>query len=192
MKPLQVFLSVLILCFAALHTYAQEGNPVQFKYDKVQKDGAVTLSLKALIKPGVKLYSIQKTSEDAPYSSISFDSAATKYLQDSVEEKGKAQTETDTTFHTLVKYYTDSVTWMQKVNAADSTVLKGTISYMYKRGDEYVPQEEPFKFYIKPPTTKAIISAPAEATNIKHSLWIIFFSAFGSGLVTYLRLVSSP
>ena len=51
---------------------AQEGNPIQFKYDKVQKDGAVTLSLKALIEPGVKLYSIQKNSEDAPYSSISF------------------------------------------------------------------------------------------------------------------------
>src|SRR3954468_16393009 len=108
MKPVLVFLSVLIICFVASQTPAQEGNPIQFKYDKEQKDGAVTLSLKALIKPGVKLYSIQKTSEDAPYSSISFDSTATKYLQDSIEEKGKAQTETDTTFHTQVKYYSDS------------------------------------------------------------------------------------
>ena len=111
------------------------------------------------------------------------DSAAIKYLQDSVEEKGKAQTETDTTFHTQVRYYTDSVTWMQKVKVADSTVLKGTISYMYKKGDEYVPQEEPFKFYIQPAANNSAVSAPAQATNIKHSLLIIFFSAFGSGLV---------
>ncbi len=150
MKPVQVILCVLILCFTACQTPAQEGKPIQFKYDKVQKDGAVTLSLKALIQPGVKLYSIQKTSEDAPYSSISFDSTANQYLKDSVEEKGKVQTETDTTFHAQVKYYTDSVVWLQRVKAADSAVLKGTISYMYKKGDEYVPKEEPFKFYIQP------------------------------------------
>jgi thiol:disulfide interchange protein len=183
MKPGWIFFYALIACFAALQTFAQEGNPVQFKYDKVQKDGAVTLSLKALIQPGVKLYSIQKTSEDAPYSSISFDSTASKYLNDSVEEKGKAQTETDTTFHAQVKYYTDSVIWLQRVKAADSAVLKGTISYMYKKGDEYVPQEEPFKFYIQPLTTNVISSVPAQAANIKHSLLVIFLSAFGSGLV---------
>jgi len=182
MKPLRVLVCFL-LCLTALPNFAQERSPIQFKYDKLQKDGAVTLSLKALIQPGVKLYSIQKTSEDAPYSSVNFDSTATKYLQDSIEEEGKAQTETDTTFHAQVKYYTDSVVWLQKVNAADSTVLKGTISYMYKKGDEYIPQQAPFKFYIKPPAGIAGISAPAQATNIKHSLWIIFFSAFGSGLV---------
>ena len=183
MKLVQVICLLLIICFCACQTHAQEGKPIQFRYDKVQKDGAVTLSLKALIQPGVKLYSIQKTSEDAPYSSISFDSTANKYLQDSVEEKGKVQTETDTTFHAQVKYYTDSVVWLQRVKAADSGILKGTISYMYKKGDEYVPQEEPFRFYIQPLITNAISSAPAQATNIKHSLWIIFFSAFGSGLV---------
>ncbi len=31
--------------------------------------------------------------------------------------------------------------------------------------------------------SNAAISVPAQATNIKHSLWIIFLSAFGSGLV---------
>src|SRR5689334_11806989 len=103
-KLVRAFICVLIICFVACQTPAQEGKPIQFKYDKVQEDGAVTLSLKALIQPGVKLYSIQKTSEDAPYSSISFDSTANKYLKDSVQEKGKAQTETDTTFHAQVKY----------------------------------------------------------------------------------------
>src|SRR3954453_12665076 len=183
MKPVWVFFYVLLICFATLQTSAQQGNPIQFKYDKVQKDEAVTLSLKALIQPGVKLYSIRKTSEDAPYSSISFDSTANKYLQDSVEENGKAQTETDTTFHAQVKYYTDSVVWLQKVKASDSAVLKGTISYMYKKGDEYVPQEQPFKFYIQPSTNSIAVSAPAAATNIKPSLLLIFFSAFGSGLL---------
>src|SRR5438128_10444529 len=112
MKPVVIFIYTLVMCFAALQASAQQSSPVQFKYDKEQKDGAVTLSLKALIQPGVKLYSIQKTSEDAPYSSISFDSTATRYLQDSVEENGKVQTETDTTFHAQVKYYTDSVVWL--------------------------------------------------------------------------------
>src|SRR5690349_21607325 len=127
MKPIQAFICILMVACTALESSAQETKPIQFKYDKVQKDGMTTLSLKAFIKPGIKLYSIQKTSDDAPYSSISFDSTATKYLQDSIAEDGKVQNETDTTLHTQVKYYTDSVIWLQKVVAkpTDNLVLKG-------------------------------------------------------------------
>ena len=185
MKPVLAIVGILIFISIVLSSCAQESKPVQLQYDKIQKDGAVTLSVKALVQPGIKLYSVQKISEDAPYSSITFDSTAKQYLKDSVEEKGNVQTETDTTFHTQVKYFTDSVVWLQPVNVqpADSVVLKGTISYLYKKGDEYVPEVEPFKFYIQPQSNPVTIAAPAEATNTKHSLWVIFFSAFGSGLV---------
>ncbi|TKK68356.1 protein-disulfide reductase [Ilyomonas limi] len=174
----------MLLCTALIST-AQEVKPVQFKYDQTRKDDTVILSIKALINPDIKLYSIHKTSDDAPFTTITFDSTATKYVKDSVDEKGKLQTATDTTFHTQVKYYNDSVVWLQKVTAkpSDSLVLKGAISYMYKNGDEYVPAEEPFKFYIQPQQNNTVVSAPVEATNIRHSLWLIFFSAFGSGLV---------
>ena len=182
-KPVQVFVCMCMLLGTALISTAQEASPIQFKYNQTRKDDTIILFIKALINPAVKLYSIHKTSEDAPYTTITFDSTATKYVQGTIEEKGNLQTETDTTFNTTVKYYTDSVVWLQKVaiKPSDSLVLKGAISYLYKKGDEYLSKEEPFKFYIQPQPDSAIVSAPA--ANVKHSLWIIFLSAFGSGLV---------
>ncbi len=183
MKRVLVFVIILWLGGTGLHAMAQDKKPVQFKYDKVQQDGAVILSLKALIEPGVKLYSVEKASDDVPASTIVFDSVATKYLLDAVEEKGNVHSETDSIFGAAVKYYTDSVVWLQKVKSTDSVVLKGTISYMYKKGEEYVPEEEPFKFYIQPAAHNETDVVPAATTKANSSLWLIFFSAFGSGLV---------
>ena len=75
-----------------------------------------------------------------------------KYLNGTIVEKTEPKTEKDAILNAEVKYFTDSTLWQQKVkvNANDSVLLKGTISYMYKEGDEYKPGEEKFKFFIQP------------------------------------------
>jgi thiol:disulfide interchange protein len=150
-------------------------------------DNEVLLSLKMKVNPGIKLYALQKTEGDALFSTVAFDSSFAKYLSGSVLEKGNVQTQKDVTLNAEVQFVTDSVEWQQKVNVkqSDSIALKGTISYAYKKGDEYLSGEKAVKFYIQPQTT---VSASNDASGItgNKSLWWIFITAFAGGLLALL------
>ena len=102
-----------------------------------------------------------------------------------LKENGNLKTETDTVFHSQVKYFTDSAAWLQKIKTqpSDSLVLKGTIAYSYKSGDEYPANEEPFTFYIHSQHLVAKTATEGSDAGATRSLWLIFFSAFGSGLL---------
>jgi hypothetical protein len=137
-------------------------DPVRFSYSKERtNEEEVVLSIKAAVKAGIKLYAVQQSSADVVNSSISFDSVYTKYLNGTIIEKTDIKAEKDATLNAEVNYFTDSTLWQQKVkvNAGDSVVLKGTISYMFKEGDEYKPGEEKFKFFIQPAAVVNYVSA---------------------------------
>ncbi|MBS1975271.1 MAG: thioredoxin family protein, partial [Bacteroidetes bacterium] len=136
---------------------------------------------------GIKLYAIQQHSQDAVSSSISFDSAAAKYLQGAVIEKINPKTEKDATLGGEENFNLDSAIWQQKatINAGDSVVLRGTINYMYKEGDAYKPGEEKFKFFIQPEHAIVSVAANDAGINNKSLLWI-FLAAFGGGLLALL------
>ena len=172
-----------LLC--SCNQYAQSGSPVSFSLSssRLNNDEAV-LTVKALIKPGVKLYSINKVSEDAPYSSVTFDSAFQSILKGSVTETGSLHEEKDATLNSQVKYYADSATWKQMIDirSSDSVLLKGAINYMYKEADEYKPAEEPIKVFIN---AALAVSDPSSSVAGK-SLWWIFFTAFAGGLLALL------
>ena len=74
---------------------------------------------------------------------------------------------------------------MVKVLSTDSVVLKGSLRYMYKSGDEFLNGEEPFTFFLqkeKPATTVAAADSGDGLSNIKtQSLWWIFLAAFAGG-----------
>lgn len=168
---------------------AADSTGIKLVFDKQRlNDKEVVLSIKALIPAGVKLYSLQKTESDVLYSSITFDSSAKAYLADSVVERGSRQSERDASVEAVVSYYADSVLWQQKVNAstADSLLLKGTVSYLYKKGDEYLPGEEKFKFSIRPEATQTLTAATNESSVANKSLLWIFLTAFGGGLLALL------
>ena len=181
------FLTCLCSCLFFASLNAQD--PVSFSYSKERTNGEeVVLSIKAAVKPGIKLYAVQQNSPDAVNSSIVFDSAYSKYLQGSIIEKINPKTEKDATLNTEVKFFSDSTFWQQKVkvNATDSVLLKGTISYMYKEGDEYKPGEEKFKFFIQPATVTAYVSSATAGSVANRSLLWIFLTAFGGGLLALL------
>ncbi len=187
MKKLSTaFLSLLFISLFQIAS-AQPAKPVTFQFSNSRINSKeVLVTVKALISPGVKLYSLDKVSEDAPYSSLSFDSAFTKQLNGSVSETGKLREETDTVVKSRVKFYMDSAVWKQKINLApaDSLVLKGTINYMYKEGSNYTPAEEPLKVYVHSSPTES--DAATTSSVAGKSLWWVFFTAFAGGLLALL------
>jgi len=186
----RVFTGILLLSFTAT-VWAQEKSPVQFTYQQQRINASeIRLKIKAEIPPGIKLYALQKTSEDLLFSSIVFDSTSSRYLVHQPAEKDKPQTEQDATMGASVHFFADSAIWLQTLKAAttDSFLLKGTISYMYRQGEEYLPGEEDIKEFVLPsPASAATVASIGnnEPEDVR-SLWWIFFTAFAGGLLALL------
>ena len=110
------------------------------------------LRLKQPFPADAKLYALQTAENSTLFSTIVFDSTFHKHLSGEIEEKGLKHSEKDSSVNAMVSYYSDSVLWQQNIKAAltDSFSLKGTVSYLYKNGDEYLPGEKEFKVNIQP------------------------------------------
>jgi len=166
-----------------------DSSAVRFSFDKSRiNDKEVVVKIIAKIPAGIKLYPLQKKTDDALYSSIAFDSSYTKYLSGTIEEKGNIHSEKDATVDATVNYFSDSAVWQQKLNVAttDSVVIKGTVSYLYKEGDEYKPAEESFKIFIQPENEKLTAANNNDGLTKNRSLLWIFLAAFGGGLLALL------
>jgi thiol:disulfide interchange protein len=168
---------------------AQE--PLQFQLEKTRlSDEEVLLTIKSKLPKGVQLFSMEQKSEEAPYTAINFDSAAVRYLKGEPTEKGVAKQEKDPVLETEVVYLTDSVEWQQvaRIPATDSVMLKGTIAYMYKKGEEYLPGEHVFKIFVDEEETKegpVLVQGTSTSIASRSLVWI-FLTAFGGGLLALL------
>jgi thiol:disulfide interchange protein DsbD len=181
-----LFVCTTLLC---LSVNAADSTGINWTFEKKRvNDGEVILSIKAIIPAGVKLYALQKSESDALYSTVTFDSLTKKYAKDSLFDKGEKRTEKDASVAAMVAYYTDSVLWQQalQVRASDALLLKGTINYLYKKGGEFVPGEQAFKVTLEPEKTPALVAASSENYIDNRSLFWIFFTAFGGGLLALL------
>ena len=180
---------IAVLCFIALNASATDSTGIKWGYVQERiNNNEVLLSIKATVPPGMKLYGLNKSDADALYSSISFDSSVNKYLAGTVIENGASKSENDASINAVVTYYKDSVLWQQKVNAknTDSLVLKGTVTYLYKKGEEYLPGEEKFKFSIAPQVEQTLTANSNDTSVANRSLLWIFLTAFGGGLLALL------
>jgi thiol:disulfide interchange protein len=191
MKRRTIAILFLLLGFLAAGQYvsAEDTTAVNFSYNKQRlNEKEVLLSLRVNIKQGYKLFALQKKEEDVLFSTIAFDSSASKYLSGTVAEKGTKKSELDVNTQANVEYFSDSVVWEQKINAneADSFLVKGTVNYLFAKGDEYVPGEQAFKFFIKPEQTPASVTNDGSSAVANRSLLWIFLAAFGGGLLALL------
>lgn len=190
------FLSLTIFLFLSLNLSAQNSSPISFTYgqQRINAD-EVLLKIKVLIQPGIKLYALKKSEADVLFSSIKYDSSSEAHLSGKTSSAIEFKTENDPTLSASVNYFTDSVTWEQKVKAtvADSFLLKGEISYMFKKGDEYLPEEKEIKVFILPEAKTTTEGSINKTKNIDEtgseparSLWWIFLTAFAGGLLALL------
>jgi thiol:disulfide interchange protein len=189
MKEIYVVCLSVCLLFSALFTSAADSTGVNLSYNKQRvNDTEVLLSIKAVVSPGVKLYAIQKSEGDALYSTIEFDSSDTKYLSGKVIEKGASYSEKDSSVSAVVNYFRDSVLWQQRIKAknTDIFVLRGTVACFIKKGENYVPVEEKFKFSISPEAVQAVSVNSDGNLASNRSLFWIFLTAFGGGLLALL------
>lgn len=174
----------------ALPGTAQDNAPVKFSFQKQRiSNGDVILRVRADIQPAIRLYDLQRHDSDVLYSNISFDSVSGRSFESKFMVATKARETEDETIGSTTRYFVDSAIWQQtlKVNNRDSFLLKGLVSYMYKKNDEFIPGEESFRIFIQPDDYR-IGESPAEGSNgiVKKSLWWIFFAAFGGGILALL------
>ncbi len=177
-------ITCILLFASALRVHAEDSLAVSFKYKEARiSDKEVQITITALMQRGIKLYALQNKTEDQIYSSITFDSLYHERINGLPLENGHGISENDTSLNTTVKYFTDSVQWVQKIQAAttDSLLLKGVVNYMYQQKGAYIPAAEHFKIFIHP--EEKLIT---EKNIGEKSLAWIFFTAFAGGLLALL------
>ena len=190
------FLSSFLFCLLlSVKSFSQDSSAVKFNYNYQRlNDSEVVFNMAAKIKPGIKLFALQHSPNDVLYSSVHFDSSEKNKLQDSIFHKGNEQKAIDPSLNSEVHFYTDSVVWKQKLaaSASDSFLLKGTVSYMYQKGADYLPGESAFNTFIlragkNNNTDDAQLKpAPTAGSVASHSLTWIFFTAFAGGLLALI------
>ncbi|WP_018626456.1 protein-disulfide reductase DsbD family protein [Niabella aurantiaca] len=183
------------LFFLFLVAAAQDSSRVKFSYSqRPAGENEVQLIITAHVTdPGTELFGIQTAQNKDVYSAIVFDTAAAKYLKDSLSEKGSLQQQTDPVLSVPVAFVKDSLQWIQtvKLEKGDSAVVKGAVTYMFKSGETFASFEEPFKFYVKNEDVPGTASVTTGANNSDtaaggQSLLWIFLGAFGGGLLALL------
>jgi len=183
---------LLFVFFIALVQTSNAQDSSLVRFDLLQErinDNEVLIRIKAYVVRGAELYSIAKTSEDIPYSSVTFDSSQRSLLKDNLLEKGNVLSKRDTTFgNATVHFVTDSVEWQQKIAApkGKQVGIEGKIAYMVKKGDVFKSEEKPFDLIVQDdPVTGADKSAPAGKEG-QRSLWFIFITGLIAGLGAFI------
>ncbi|HQX40875.1 MAG TPA: cytochrome c biogenesis protein CcdA, partial [Niabella sp.] len=195
MKKLFFVFAILISTATLL---AQDSTFVKFSTDqkRLNKDEVMLTITGRVLTPGVELYTLQKTPDDAVFTAISFDSASNKYLKGSIEEKGNIQAKTDPQLTLKVAFVADSIQWIQqlKIPETDTALVKVKVTYMFKSGEEFLSGEKELRTVVLPENKEGTsVSADkggqtetGSREGKSESLLWIFLGAFGGGLLALL------
>ena len=163
-------LLLFILFIITFSVKAQIYNPVSWNFSqKALPNNETELSFIATIEPGWHMYSQFLPAGGPIVTSFKYEKNAAVQLIGKVTEP-KPTEEFDKNFNMTLKYFSNRVTFKQKVkvNAAKS-VLKGTIEFMSCNDSQCTPpQEADFEFDLKGVAgTAAIITPPAVSGSVK-------------------------
>ncbi len=184
-------LTILLTLFCFYQITAQAQNPVQFSFTQTPSGNGYLLKIKAAIKPGDKLFSAKKFSDDAPLSTrIRFDTSENYILKDSLIEIGAARQGTEADFNNAsVIFFTDSAEWQQKIELpnADSSLIKGTVACFVKSGDAFNQYEQPFTIKVVKEKKEETLTALKSNNNLEtRSLGYVFLVSFLGGLLALI------
>lgn len=186
MKPFFTLLIGFLFSFT-INVFAQDSNLVRFVYGYERlNDKEVLLTIRAHVTGGHKLYSVNKVSDDALFSTVTFDSTVHSLLKGTLIEQGPIKSEKDTSIGGVeVKFTADSLVWQQKAALPD-TVTKsfdGKIAYLVKDGNEYKSGEDEFTITVKPPAT---VSENSVNDQKSGSMWSFFLGGLLAGLGAFI------
>lgn len=195
----RILSGIILLAFflsSPTFLFAQSKTPVQFTFDtRHVNDSVAYLDIHAKIAPGIKLYGMKGNDNEVIFSSIQLDSSLKNKISGAPEFSGKVQSETDPLLENKVQYFTDSVTWHQPLKAtrADSFLVLGNISYIYKEGNDFPSKDEKFEEFILPESKAATATVSqsqstneAEGNVANLSTGKIFLLGFLGGLIALI------
>jgi thiol:disulfide interchange protein DsbD len=139
-------LIALILLFGSCLSLAsaQIANPVKWSYEaKKIGDKKYEVIVTALIDPQWHIYA-QDAGEGPEPTSFVFTSNPLLTLDGKVKEIGNLEKSYDPNFKSTLKFYSNKVTFIQKVKvkSSASTVFKGTITYMVCNNNKCLPPKD--------------------------------------------------
>ena len=131
---------------------AQAVAPVQWDFKVLSTDPFTTsISLRATLSPGWKLYS-QHNHEGGPLpTKITFTPDTRYYLEGITEEYGKRETIYDDDYEMNVSWYEDQVIFIQKIKSEkNDAMIKGNIEYVICNEQLCIPEKQHFSLSITP------------------------------------------
>ena len=141
MKKLYLlFLSFCLLAAAS----AQIENPVKWSYTaKKISDKVFDVYITATLENKWHIYA-QDAGEGPEPTSLSFSKNPLLNFDGKVKEEGKLEKEYDKNFGSTLKFYSNKVSFVQRVKlkSAVATVIKGSINYMVCNDRKCLPPKE--------------------------------------------------
>lgn len=148
MRYFLFFLFTLPLAFAG---HAQISNPVQWNFSAVKvADKTYEVHAKATLEPKWHIYS-QNAGEGPEPTSFQFVKNPLLKTEGKVKEVGELLETFDPNFNSKLRFYANSVDFVQvvKMKSSASTVLKGTVTYMVCDDKKCLPPKDvPFSVKI--------------------------------------------
>lgn len=142
---------MLSFFFVAAAT-AQIENPVKWSYTaKKISDKVYDVYVTATLDPKWHIYA-QEAGEGPEPTSLMFGKNPLVKLDGKVKEEGKIEKEYDENFKSVLKFYSNKVSFVQRVKlkSSVSTVIKGSINYMVCNDRKCLPPKE-IPFAVKLP-----------------------------------------
>ena len=141
MKKIYLLLLSFSFVFAAT---AQIENPVKWSYHaKKVSDKLYDIYVTASIDPKWHVYA-QDAGEGPEPTSLSFSKNPLIKLEGKTKEEGKIEKQYDENFKSVLKFYSNKVSFVQrvKVKSSAATVVKGTVNYMVCNDRKCLPPKE--------------------------------------------------
>ncbi|MBS1747134.1 MAG: thioredoxin family protein [Bacteroidetes bacterium] len=179
------FLPFLLFLIAGNFSFAQKG-PVQFSFTSERKnDSLVYLVVKAKVDTGFFLFSAKPSgADDAFVSLLNLDSNSTRLLHDSnIVASANVKSVNDEAAGSTLHGYTDSATFSYPfyINSSDSADIKGTFSWLGKKGDEFPSGEEKFDVSVHP--DKISVEGKTGEDHKSKGLWGFFLIGLVTGVI---------
>jgi hypothetical protein len=143
-----IFYTVLLLLVGASASFAQSNKQVTWKYTaKKVSAGVYEVHITATLNGNWHIYA-QQAGEGPLPTTFKFTKNPLLTLEGAVKEQGKLKKVHEEAFDSEVRYYENTVTFIQtvKVKGKAKTALTGTVEYMVCNDKECLPPAEvPFK-----------------------------------------------
>lgn len=139
----KLYLAILSLFMVAVAS-AQIENPVKWSYStKKISDKVYDVYVTASLDSKWHIYA-QDAGEGPEPTSLSFSKNPLINLEGKVKEEGKLEKEYDKNFGSTLKFYSNKVSFVQRIKLKSpvATVLKGSVNYMVCNDRKCLPPKE--------------------------------------------------